>query len=116
MSELSLVLLTLGAKAGDVSPNTIGIAAFAFAFLAVDSTYAMLKNDFILEKTTPWLKRFGFRDLDQIKPEPSDGNGPTKILICAPSLVALVGEGSISGPENGAGGYQTPHSGIPPPS
>ena len=65
MSELSLVLLTLGAKAGDVSANTIGIAAFAFAFLAVDSTYAILKNDFILAKTIPWLKRFGLRDLDQ---------------------------------------------------
>ena len=41
MSELSLVLLALGAEGGDVSDNTIGIAAFAFAFLAVGSTYAI---------------------------------------------------------------------------
>ncbi len=75
MSELSLVLLTLGAKAGDVSANTIGIAAFAFAFLAVDSTYAILKNDFILAKTIPWLKRFGLRDLDQLK---TDAGGEEK--------------------------------------
>lgn len=75
MSELSLVLLTLGAKAGDVSANTIGIAAFAFAFLAVDSTYAILKNDFILAKTIPWLKRFGLRDLDQQK---TDSGGEEK--------------------------------------
>lgn len=80
MSELSLVLLTLGAKAGDVSANTIGIAAFAFAFLAVDSTYAILKNDFILGKTIPWLKRFGLRDLDQQKAE-SGGEEKSK-RIC----------------------------------
>jgi len=41
MSELSLVLLTLGKNSGDVSKNSISIAAIAFAFLAVDSTYAI---------------------------------------------------------------------------
>jgi Kef-type K+ transport system membrane component KefB len=88
MSELSLVLLTLGAKAGDVSANTIGIAAFAFAFLAVDSTYAIIKNDFILAKTTPWLKRFGCRDLDQQKPEPHDGAAPKRICLLGFSWTA----------------------------
>lgn len=88
MSELSLVLLMLGVKAGDVSTNTLNIATFAFAFLAVDSTYAMLKNDFILEKTAPWLKRFGFRDLDQIKPEPSDGAEPKRICLLGFSWTA----------------------------
>jgi len=69
MSELSLVLLTLGAKAGDVSQNTIGIAAFSFAFLAVGSTYAILKNDRILKKTVPWLNTLGFQDIDHQKLE-----------------------------------------------
>jgi Kef-type K+ transport system membrane component KefB len=64
MSELSLVLLTLGKLAGDVSDTTISVAAFAFAFLAVDSTYAILKNDYILGKTVPWLNKLGFRDLE----------------------------------------------------
>lgn len=81
MSELSLVLLTLGAKAGDVSANTIGIAAFAFAFLAVDSTYAILKNDFILAKTIPWLKRFGLRDLDQLKTDAGGEEKPKRICL-----------------------------------
>lgn len=81
MSELSLVLLTLGAKAGDVSANTIGIAAFAFAFLAVDSTYAILKNDFILQKTGPWLKRLGLRDLDQSRPEASAAAAAKRICL-----------------------------------
>jgi Trk K+ transport system NAD-binding subunit len=63
MSELSLVLLTLGKKSGDVSENTISIAAIAFAFLAVDSTYAIFGNEIILRKTTPWLNFLQLPDL-----------------------------------------------------
>jgi Kef-type K+ transport system membrane component KefB len=64
MSELSLVLLALGANSGDVSANTIGIAAFSFAFLAVGSTYAILKNDLLLRKAIPWFKKMELHDLD----------------------------------------------------
>jgi Kef-type K+ transport system membrane component KefB len=64
MSELSLVLLALGQKSGDVSDNVIGIAAFAFAFLAVGSTYAIIANDTLLRKVTPWLKKLELHDLD----------------------------------------------------
>ena len=64
MSELSLVLLTLGKNAGDVSDNTLGIAAFAFAFLAIGSTYAILSNDSLLHKITPGLRKLGLHDLD----------------------------------------------------
>ncbi|HEY4416392.1 MAG TPA: cation:proton antiporter [Verrucomicrobiae bacterium] len=66
LSELSLVLLTLGKNSGDVSDDTIGIAAFSFAFLAVGSTYGILGNNFILQKTTPWLNRLRMRDLDTV--------------------------------------------------
>src|SRR5450631_2890412 len=70
MSELSLVLLKLGndTKGGtvapDVSNNTIGIAAFSFAFLAVGSTYAILKNDLLLRQAIPWFKKMELHDLD----------------------------------------------------
>jgi Kef-type K+ transport system membrane component KefB len=64
MSELSLVLLALGKASGDVSDNIIGIAAFAFSFLAIGSTYAILANDSLLRKTTPLLKKMGLHDLD----------------------------------------------------
>jgi Kef-type K+ transport system membrane component KefB len=64
LSELSLVLLALGAKSGDVSANTIGIAAFSFAFLAVGSTYAILKNDLLLRLAVPWFKKLDLHDLD----------------------------------------------------
>jgi Kef-type K+ transport system membrane component KefB len=63
MSELSLVLLTLGKKSGDVSENSISIAAFAFAFLAVDSTYAIFGNETLLRKTSLWLNFLGLPDL-----------------------------------------------------
>ena len=65
MSELSLVLLALGFKSGDVSENTIGIAAFSFAFLAVGSTYAILKNDLLLRQALPWFTKMELHDLDQ---------------------------------------------------
>jgi len=64
MSELSLVLLKLGQKNGDVSDNIIGIAALAFSFLAIGSTYAILGNDSLLKKLTPLLRKMDLHDLD----------------------------------------------------
>ena len=64
MSELSLVLLALGNKCGDVPDRTIGIAAFAFAFLAIGSTYGILHNERLLRLATPWLKKMELHDLD----------------------------------------------------
>jgi Kef-type K+ transport system membrane component KefB len=81
ISELSLVLLTLGAASGDVSPNSISIAAFAFAFLAVDSTYTILKNDEILRRTSPWLTKFGFRDFEAGTPVPDGHTAPSIFLL-----------------------------------
>ena len=64
ISELSLVLLALGKASGDVSDNIIGIAAFAFAFLAVGSTYAMLGSHSLLQRATVWLNKLDLHDLD----------------------------------------------------
>ncbi len=64
MSELSLVLLTLGQKSGDVSDNVIGIAAFSFAFLAIGSTYAIIGNDTLLRKATKLFRKLDLHDLD----------------------------------------------------
>ena len=65
MSELSLVLLALGKDAGDVSDTSMSVAALAFAFLALDSTYAIWKSDYILRKTSPLLTALGLPDLDE---------------------------------------------------
>jgi Kef-type K+ transport system membrane component KefB len=88
MSELSIVLLALGNRSGDVSDNIIGIAAFSFALLAVDSTYAIFKNDFILQKATPWLNKIGFRDLDQGAPSEDTGEKPKRICLLGFSWTA----------------------------
>ena len=80
MSELSLVLLALGLASGEVSEHSAGIAAFSFAFLAVGSTYAILKNDTILRKISPQLNRLGLRDLYQTQPE-TGGDGKSR-RIC----------------------------------
>ena len=88
MSELSIILLALGNKSGDVSDNIIGIAAFSFALLAVDSTYAIFKNDFILQKTTPWLNKIGFRDLERGAPADNAGEKPKRICLLGFSWTA----------------------------
>jgi Kef-type K+ transport system membrane component KefB len=69
MSELSLVLLTLGKASGDVSEKSMSVAAFAFAFLAIDSTYAIVQNDRILRKFSPWLTKWGLPDLAETSGE-----------------------------------------------
>jgi Kef-type K+ transport system membrane component KefB len=66
MSELSLVLLALGNQSGDVSDHSIGIAAFAFAFLALGSTYAILGNEGLLRAAMPWLNKLELHDIDTV--------------------------------------------------
>jgi Kef-type K+ transport system membrane component KefB len=63
LSELSLVLLAIGKTSGDVSDRTISITAFAFAFLAVGSTYGILRNDAIVRFLSPLLAKCGVADL-----------------------------------------------------
>ena len=88
MSELSLVLLALGHKSGDVSDNTIGIAAFAFAFLAVGSTYAILKNDLLLRKAIPWFRKLELHDLDHTAFLTRDGEKSKRICLLGFSWTA----------------------------
>ena len=88
MSELSLVLLALGHHSGDVSDQTIGIAAFAFAFLAVGSTYAILGNDALLRGAVPILNWLGLRDLAKTTEETDIVTRPRRICILGFSWTA----------------------------
>jgi hypothetical protein len=67
VSEFSLVILALGAKAKHVSDLTQGVVAYAFAFLAINSSYAIVRNHDALRWLSPWLRKLGFRDLDQAR-------------------------------------------------
>jgi hypothetical protein len=65
VSEFSLVILALGAKANHISHLTQGVVAYAFAFLAINSSYAIVRNHDVLRWFSPLLRKLGFRDLDQ---------------------------------------------------
>jgi Kef-type K+ transport system membrane component KefB len=88
MSELSLVLLALGRANGDVSEHVIGIAVFSFALLAVDSTYAIFRNDYILQRAIPWLDKVGFRDLARATPGDDSAEKPKRICLLGFSWTA----------------------------
>jgi Kef-type K+ transport system membrane component KefB len=53
VSELSLVLLALGKASGHVPDSAIGAVAFAFAILAVVSTYAIDRSDGLVRAASP---------------------------------------------------------------
>ncbi len=65
ISELSLVILALGLNSGHISGQTIGTMAYAFAFLAVTSSYAISHSEKLVFWFYPKLNKFGLRDLDQ---------------------------------------------------
>jgi hypothetical protein len=84
VSEFSLVILALGAQANHVSRLTQGIVAYAFAFLAINSSYAIVRNQDALRWLSPLLRKLGFHDLDRTGGSPAEGNGhsakPIQIL------------------------------------
>jgi Kef-type K+ transport system membrane component KefB len=88
VSELSLVLLALGKAAGDVSDAAIGIAAFAFAVLAIGSTWAIGQNDAILRRVSPWLTKAGFADLPPAAPDVAAEGEGARIFVLGFSWTA----------------------------
>jgi Kef-type K+ transport system membrane component KefB len=74
ISELSLIIVTLGIDFGHVSKSTFFLVAYAFAFLAIASSYALARGDTLLIRCVQLLKNLGLRDLDEdeegLSPEP----------------------------------------------
>lgn len=64
VSELSMVILTLGAGFGHVSQKAQGIMAYAFVFMGIASTYAMNWSDTLFRMVAPMLSKLGLRDLN----------------------------------------------------
>ena len=83
ISELSLVLLAIGKASGQVSETSASIAAFAFAFLAIDSTYAIFGAERILRKTSRWLTKLRLPDLP--------AGDPDTVFLGRPARVFLLG-------------------------
>ncbi len=95
MSELSLVLLALGRNSidpatglSDVSEKSMSVAAFAFAFLAVNSTYAIFKSDRLLAAASPWLTKLGYPDLAASESETIFLEKPARICFLGFSWTA----------------------------
>lgn len=65
VSELSMVVLQLGANYKHVSETAQGIMAYAFVIMGVVSTYAITFSDPLFRRITPILQRLGLRDLDE---------------------------------------------------
>ncbi len=83
VSEFSLVLVALGVSAGHIGEASKGLVSFAFVFLAVLSTFGMLKSEGFIRLFMPALKKVGFCDLDSVAPATeADGHGHgARILI-----------------------------------
>lgn len=64
ISEFSLVVIQVGLTAGHIGTETSSAASFAFAILAVLSTFAMTRSDQITRWAIVMLKKLGIRDLD----------------------------------------------------
>jgi Kef-type K+ transport system membrane component KefB len=74
VSEFSLVIVALGQKSGHVTESAAGVAAYAFALLAVLSSYGMTRSESILRWISPRLARMRFPDYAP-KPAGASGNG-----------------------------------------
>ncbi len=64
ISEFSLVVIQVGLTAGHICTETSSAASFAFAILAVISTFVMTRSDQITRRAIVALKKLGIRDLD----------------------------------------------------
>lgn len=62
ISELSLVILAIGAEFKHISAQAQGIVAYAFVMLGVLSTYAITQSEKLLRWTTPLLTKLGLTD------------------------------------------------------
>jgi Kef-type K+ transport system membrane component KefB len=84
ISEFSLVVIQVGLLSGHIRPETSSAASFAFAILAVASTFVMTRSDPITRQAIGLLKRLGLRDLDQpgaADDDPGGHGGARRIVI-----------------------------------
>jgi Kef-type K+ transport system membrane component KefB len=74
VSEFALVMMALGQKSGHISAETSGMISYAFVFLAIQTSYALVRSERILAHLVPVLRRLGFRDY---QPLPVAANAAT---------------------------------------
>ena len=88
VSELGLVIMALGASAGQVSEFAVGVVSYAFVILAVVSGYVLVRKHSIVLACSGWLKRAGLKDLDQSEPAADLDSRPAKLFLLGFSWTA----------------------------
>lgn len=81
ISEFSLVILVLGVQSNHISNHTLDLAAYAFAMLAVASSYAITKSDALVRKLSPWLTKAGILDLAETGTDARDHQAPARVMF-----------------------------------
>lgn len=88
-SEFALVILALGLKQfHHIGENVFNIVAYAFVFLGVASTYAILRSDALLQRAGSLLTRLGLRDLDRQTAFMAKAKTPPRIFLLGFSWTA----------------------------
>jgi Kef-type K+ transport system membrane component KefB len=81
ISELSLVILAIGAEFNHIGAKAQGIVAYAFIILGVFSTYAMTLAGTLLRWFTPLFNKMGLTDFRASALDPSEPVGKPKIFV-----------------------------------
>ena len=81
ISEFSLVILVLGVQSRHINSRTLDLAAYAFAMLAVASSYAITKSDTLVRKLGPWLTKVGILDLATIGDDARSGHPEARVMM-----------------------------------
>lgn len=81
ISELSLVILAIGAEYRHISEKAQGIVAYAFIMLGVLSTYAITKADTLLRWATPLFNRMGLKDFAESSAAVTSAASQPKIFM-----------------------------------
>lgn len=94
VSEFSLVILALGLKSKHISAQSAGIMSYAFAFMAVVSTYAITYSDPLVRIIQRMMKRLGIADLDNAAIRVSDEESVPDIFLlgCYHTASSLIEE------------------------
>ncbi len=68
ISELSLVIIAVGATMKHIGPETQGVIAYSFVLLGILSTYGITWNDAIFRWVKPFFLKLGLKDLEDGPP------------------------------------------------
>lgn len=88
ISEFSLVILTLGLEQGHITSETFDLSAYAFAVLAVVSSYAVTHSEALLRRVSSRLKKMGITDYLECLHEEEPAKANSRLFLLGFSWTA----------------------------